>query len=472
VAAGARAGTDVKALIRDVNRSSGIRTLVVDDDATGSQTVYGVDAVTSLESVEIEAALGSVGACCFVLTNSRSLPAPDAAVSNRRAGGIAAAAARSVGAPVSVVSRSDSTLRGHLFPEVLALDESRRAATGRGYDCILMAPAFIEAGRVTKADTHLVRTAHGLTPVSETEFARDPSFAYTTSDLREFVAEKSAGSVDAASVGSIGLDDIRLGGPERVSELLKASVQGRFVVVNGTEATDYDVVALAARRLEAEGQAILYRTAPSFVSSLIGLEPRAPVSSADLDRFARGPGLVVVGSHVGLTNRQLARLAGRPGLTEVVLNVDIVVDSRDREGHLRRVATEVCRALDGGGHVCLVTSRRRRTEEGAEANFAVSRSISAALSGVVASARSRAAWVVAKGGITSHDVALHGLGIRRARVMGQFLPGQISVLEPMSAPAEVLEKPYVVFPGNVGRESTLREIVDVLSGARDRCGDG
>jgi uncharacterized protein YgbK (DUF1537 family) len=75
------------------------------------------------------------------------------------------------------------------------------------------------------------------------------------------------------------------------------------------------------------------------------------------------------------------------------------------------------------------------------------------------------AWVVAKGGITSHEVAEKGLGIRRARVEGQFWPGQVSLFSAQEAPAEVMGAPYVVFPGNVGGEEALADVVDVLAAA-------
>jgi uncharacterized protein YgbK (DUF1537 family) len=77
----------------------------------------------------------------------------------------------------------------------------------------------------------------------------------------------------------------------------------------------------------------------------------------------------------------------------------------------------------------------------------------------------RPAWVVAKGGITSHDVAVHGLGIQRAQVIGQMLPGLVSVLLPEVAAPEAVGVPYVVFAGNVGDDSTLAHVITVLRAA-------
>jgi uncharacterized protein YgbK (DUF1537 family) len=61
-------------------------------------------------------------------------------------------------------------------------------------------------------------------------------------------------------------------------------------------------------------------------------------------------------------------------------------------------------------------------------------------------------------------VAVRGLGIRRAKVLGQLLPGMVSVFRPIDAAPEVVGTPYVVFAGNVGDEATLASVVDLFRG--------
>ncbi|MFY9890712.1 MAG: nucleotide-binding domain containing protein, partial [Streptosporangiaceae bacterium] len=78
---------------------------------------------------------------------------------------------------------------------------------------------------------------------------------------------------------------------------------------------------------------------------------------------------------------------------------------------------------------------------------------------------SRPAWILAKGGVTSHDVAVHGLGIRRAEVAGQLFPGLISVFRPVDAAPEAVGVPYVVFAGNVGDDGTLADVVAIMNDA-------
>ncbi|HWD48009.1 MAG TPA: four-carbon acid sugar kinase family protein [Actinomycetota bacterium] len=458
----ARVQPDARGRIRRALADTGRRIAVLDDDPTGSQTVHSVDVVTVFEPDELAAGLAEAGSTCFLLTNTRSLPEADAVALNTRIGRLLFDLAARLEAPVDVVSRSDSTLRGHVISEVRALDAARRQATGRGFDGVLLAPAYFEAGRFTVGDTHWARVGADVLPVSETEFARDATFGYATSDLRDFVAEKSGGAIRPGEVASIGLDDIRLGGPARVAEVLAGVTGGRFVVVNASEYADLDVVVGGLLDAEAAGRSFLCRTGPSFVQALAGLDPRDPLEASDLwaDGRPRGHGLVVVGSHVGLTSRQVAVARDRGGLATVELDVTAVADPARRDGHVAEATRRVVAALEGSDAL-LVTSRALRRGRDAAESLEISREVAVAVTEVVRGALpARPAWVLAKGGITSHDVAVRGLDIRRATVLGQLFPGLVSVFRPLDAAPEAVGIPYVVFAGNVGDETTLASVID------------
>ena len=440
---------------------------VLDDDPTGSQAVHDVQVVTVLEESAYEAALGGAAGACFVLTNTRSLDEPAAVELNTLAArGLMAVAGRRR-APIDLISRSDSTLRGHVIAEVAALQAVRRAVLGSGFDGVLLVPAFLEAGRLTAADIHWARIGPDLVAVGETEFARDPTFGYTASDLRDFVTEKSGGAIERDDVRSISLADIRLGGPSRVRELLADLQDGTWVVVNATEYSDLDTVACGVLSAERAGKSFLFRTGPSFVRALSGLGPRAPLRGKELwPSGRRGEhGLIVVGSHVSNTNRQVAALRARGGTTDIELDVPAIVSgAADVAAATARQVADALRRSD----VLLYTSRTiAQGSDGAD-SLTIARAVSAALSRTVRQAlAAKPAWVIAKGGITSHDVALHGLGIRRAEVAGQLFPGVISVLRPIDAAPEAIGVPYVVFAGNVGDEGTLGQVVAILNGEQE-----
>lgn len=440
------------------------RLLVLDDDPTGSQCVAGVDIALDTDPAVAAAVLEAPGSTCFVLTNTRALEEPQAVALNRRvlSGVLADPVARQ---GLHVVSRSDSTLRGHVIAEPVALCEEL-AAHGIAVDAILLVPAMLEAGRFTEGDVHYAVVGGEARRVEETDFARDATFGYHRSDLREFLEERSGGAVRASDVLSLSLEDIRAGGVPRVREVLAGARERRWVVVNATEYADMETVAQAVAELEAEGRTFLTRCGPSFVRPLAG-QRGARVVGPDSITVPAGRldhGLVVVGSHVGLTTTQLRAVQARGTLVEHELHVPSVLDER-REAHLEQLAAAVRDTL-GHADCVLYTSRDLvRTDDPAE-SLAIARSVSDAVVEVVQRVRgAKPAWVVAKGGITSHEVAAGGLGIRRAQVEGQFWPGQVSLFSAQEAPEEVLGMPYVVFPGNVGGEQALADVVDTLTAA-------
>jgi len=450
--------------IRAARVAEGRRTAVLDDDPTGSQSVHDVTVVAALSELDYHDVLSEPGATCFILTNTRSMAEPDAVALNREVATQLFQLERETGAPVDVVSRGDSTLRGHVIAEVQAIDSARREVLGVGYDGVLIVPAYFEAGRFTVDDIHFAIIGGVPVPVGESEFARDATFGYAASNLREFVAEKSGGAISPDQVLSISLDVIREGGPERVAEVLMRARDLTAVVVNAEGYDDLEVVVLALQRVEAEGRRFLFRSGPSFVRALIGLGERPPLTAAELWGAGTSAtrGLVVVGSHVGQTARQLARAMERFELNHIELSVPELLANPDG-GYVGDLAERVRAAL-ANGDVMFTTSRTLMRSDDPVRSLEIASTVSTAVTEVVrAAVVAGPSWVLAKGGITSHDVAVRGLGIRRATVLGQFFSGMVSALRidcAIDPRAQGIR--YVVFAGNVGDDDALAEVIDLL----------
>jgi uncharacterized protein YgbK (DUF1537 family) len=460
-------GAALRAAIRGLRAADGVLTGVVDDDPTGSQAMHDVQVVLTASQSACDAALAGPAGTCFVLTNSRSMDSSSAAAATAQAARALIAAARSRGRRIQLVSRSDSTLRGHVMAEIAALQSVRAEVSGTGFDGVLLVPAFLEAGRLTAADIHWARSPAGLVPVGTTEFARDAAFGYTSSDLKNFLAEKTGGQIAPPDVLSVSITDIRAGGPARVRELLAGLRAGMWAVVNATEYSDLETVACGVLQAERAGQRLAFRTGPSFVRALTGTEPAEPLRGERLWAGGRraGHGLIVVGSHVGQTSRQLAVLLDRSDITGIELSVPAVVGGS--QDAVAATARQVSGALRGS-HVVLYTSRTVAAADDVTDGLRIARMVSAAVARTVRLALPAGpAWILAKGGITSHDVAVHGLGMLRAEVAGQLLPGVISVFRPVDAAPEAVGLPYVVFAGNVGDDQTLAQVVGILDGSRD-----
>ncbi|HEV7623954.1 MAG TPA: four-carbon acid sugar kinase family protein, partial [Amnibacterium sp.] len=366
-----------------------------------------------------------------------------------------------LGVEIAFASRSDSTLRGHFPLETDVLAEVAREH-GRPVDAVLLVPAYVDAGRVTVGGVHWVVDGGAWTPVGDSEFARDATFGFRSSRLADWVAEKSGGPVPVTEVP---LAALRSGDGSLSAALHLPSAS----VVVPDAVTDDDLRAVAVAELDAEhaGRRLLLRTGPSYVRARLGQAAAPPIGDDRLAALVRGgsAGLVVVGSHVGRTTRQLERLRAAVPATEVLLDVRAVL--ADPVGVGEDVRDRVLAAEDGD-LVVLSTSRARIAGTDEADSLAVARRVSAAVSEVVAEVvrRRPPAFVVAKGGITSSDTATDALGIRRAWARGTLLPGIVSLWEPVDGPATGL--PYVVFAGNVGDDDALATVVARLVAASRR----
>ncbi|WP_430297263.1 four-carbon acid sugar kinase family protein [Sinomonas sp. B1-1] len=480
--------------VADAVERSGRVLVVLDDDPTGTQSVADLPVLTRWDVEDFRWAFGSrIGgarpAAVYVLTNTRSLDPAEAAERNREVVAAATEAARESGTALAFVSRSDSTLRGHFPLETDVLAESIAAHGGAPVDGVVMVPAFPDAGRLTIGGEHFMRTtaatpaagdgtdgaAHpALTPVSETEFAKDATFGFSTSYLPAYVEEKSGGRVRSDDVIVLDLGTIRAGAGA-IADAIAPAIGSTPIVADIAGENDFRALALGLEEAERRGKALLYRVGPPFVRGRIGQEIREPLTAEEVygasaaaetggarEDLATG-GLIVVGSHVGLTTRQLERLTAQHASARTIeIDVNQLLDPERAAAHIEATVAAVVRAL-AEGDVIVHTSRTLVKTDDPARSLEIARTVSAAVVSVVNTVLKTTPprFVIAKGGITSSDVAAHGLEIRRAIVRGPMLPGIVSLWEPVAGPARGI--PYVVFAGNVGDDESLAKVTKTLS---------
>lgn len=451
------------AVVADRMRASERLVVVLDDDPTGTQTVAGVPVLTAWSVDDLRWAMRQGVHAFFILTNTRSLDPGRAAARNQAIAAALVTAAHAEKRAFALVSRGDSTLRGHFPLETDVLAETLLTHGEPPVDGVVLCPAYFDAGRLTVGDVHWVRSGGGMVPVGASEFARDAAFGYRSSHLASFVEEKSRGRWRRSDVLSIGLDDIRIGGEGRVTELLDSLRDGRPAIVNATCDDDLRVVALGALAAEERGRRLMFRAGPSFVRARVGQAAAPPLTAADLFPAAAPPshGLIVVGSHVSLTTRQLAALRRMGGTVEITLDAAELLTNDRRDAHIVAVADAAIRNLDSAD-VVITTSRNVIAGTDPATSLAIARRISAGLVEVVRGVtRARTPrFIVSKGGITSSDVATDALGIRRGWIRGTLLPGIVSAWSAVEGAAAGI--PYIVFAGNVGTDDSLARVVRLL----------
>jgi uncharacterized protein YgbK (DUF1537 family) len=448
---------DLLPVIVRENSAGSVKVVVLDDDPTGTQTVRDIPVLTTWSEPALRRELQGEYPGFFLLTNSRSLTGGAAADLAREIGSNLRAAAAVVGVSPVVISRSDSTLRGHFPGEVDAL----AASLGQEDAPRLLIPFFLEGGRFTIDNVHYVQDGDRLIPAAQTPFAGDAVFGFHSSEMRQWVEEKTAGRVRAEEVKVISLSDLRRGGPKRVAALLGELPSRAICVVNAASYRDLQVLVAALLPLEKAGRRFVYRTAASFVRTRLGQGHRFPLLPPDkLTVGTPNGGLFIVGSYVAKTGRQLENLCCLPGIEAIEIGVENLLANGDRPGEIDSAARRLNGALRQGRDCVLYTSRRLVTGEDAAANLAIGGLVSDSLVTIVRSLTAQPRYLVAKGGITSSDIATRGLGVLRALVLGQALPG-VPVWQ-LGPETRYSGMPYIVFPGNVGADDALAELRNML----------
>lgn len=413
-----------------------MKTIILDDDPTGTQSASGVDVLLEWDADLLESTLRSADAV-YLLTNTRAVSEAAAVALLERTRMDAEEAGRRLGERIHVVLRGDSTLRGHVFAETAVFTGERSV--------IVFVPAFPEGGRTTIDGLHLVRIGEETLPAHETEYAADPVFPFTSGFLPDYVREQSG-----RDSLRFGLDGLR-SGAESFRTALREATPGTVLLPDAETGDDVRRIAAAITAAWSDGADVVVRSASPLAAAIAGVESdgllETPLLNTPVDT------LLVCGSHTDGATRQLAPVAEAFGAAVLVSTDDALEDA---DGTGLRVADSARERIAELGFASISSERVR---DAAHNTLEHGERVMVALTTATAALRESVEVVVSKGGITSAEVARLGLGARRARVLGQVLPG-VSVWSLVTP--EGAEKLYVVVPGNVGDPSTLMDVLAAL----------
>jgi uncharacterized protein YgbK (DUF1537 family) len=431
--------------------------IVLDDDPTGSQTVHSCLLLMQWDVETLRLGLADEAPIFFVLTNTRALtPEKATAVTREVCRNLKAAIAAENVQEFLMVSRSDSTLRGHYPIETDVIAEELGP-----FDAHFLIPAFFEGGRTTRDSVHYLKVNGSDTPVHETEFARDSVFGYHHSYLPDYVAEKTDGRIAATAVDRFLLADIRAGVLDRLLHLH----DNQCGVVDAETQADLNHFATDVLAAASQGKRFLFRSAASLLTALAALPPQ-PIAPEAMAKYVRNgkPGAVIVGSHVKKTTEQLEQLLQQPRITGVEIAVARLLDKSGdpRTALLTETVEKVSEAHANGKTSVVYTSRQELTFDDVQTRLDFGEAVSALLMDIIRHLPSDIGFLISKGGITSNDTLSTGLALRTARLLGQVLAGVSMVHTPANHP-QFPDLPVVLFPGNVGDANALATVYQRLS---------
>ena len=455
--------TEVDKLLSEEIRLNDKKIVVLDDDPTGVQTVHDISVYTDWDLESMKAGFMEENNLFYVLTNSRGFTAEETTKAHKEIGEVVHKASEETGRDYIFISRSDSTLRGHYPLETMILKDAYESNTGRKIDGEILCPFFKEGGRFTIDNIHYVKYGDELVPACETEFAKDKTFGYSALTMPEYVEEKTGGRYKAEDVTCISLEDIHNCDYDKIQEQLMAVKDFNKIIVNAVDYADIKVFCVALFRAMRAGKSFMFRTAAAIVKVMGGVSDQPLLTREKMVvKETDNGGIIVVGSHTEKTTKQLECLKSMDNILFVELNAGLVTDPEAFAEEVDRCLSVEEKAIREGKTVCCYTTRKLITADTGdkEDELRLSVRISEAVQSLVGRLSVTPSFVVAKGGITSSDVGTKALKVKKARVLGQIMPG-IPVWQTGSESRFPLT-PYVIFPGNVGDVETLRDAVQVL----------
>lgn len=456
--------TKLDELLKKEIENNDTKFVVLDDDPTGVQTVHDISVYTDWIVESMKKGFMDDNKVFYILTNSRGMTEAETTKIHHEIIDAVAQAAAETGKNYQFISRSDSTLRGHYPLETELLKEGVERS-GKTVDGEVLFPFFKEGGRFTIDNTHYVKYGDELVPAAQTEFAKDKTFGYTHSSIPEYVEEKTKGAYKAENVTCIALEDLRALNIDKITEQLTNVKDFNKVCVNAIDYCDVKAFCIALYRAMAAGKSFMFRTAAGFVKVVGGVTDIPLLTRKEMVvKETDNGGIVVVGSHTAKTTAQLEELLKLDNVVPVEFKSSLVLDGDEAfYNEVKRCVAEEEKIIASGKTAVCFTERKLLTVENDTKESALIRSvkISDGVQRLVGDLSITPAFVIAKGGITSSDVGTKALKVKCANVMGQIKPG-IPVWQTGSE-SRFPQTPYVIFPGNVGEVTTLREAVEVLN---------
>ena len=446
-----------------------MKIIIIDDDPTGSQTVNGCNLMLKWDYKTLLKGLKGSSNLLFILANTRSLSEKDVKIRLREiCSSLDEVMNNSLFAEEEfvVISRGDSTLRGHNFIEPLIINQLLGP-----FDATFYIPAFIEGNRTTLEGNHYVDNV----PIHKTIFSKDKIFGFNTCNIKELIYEQSNGQLNFNHIDNIFIKDFALtesNEPKKLSTYLEKLKNNKIVIVDIIDYSQLDNFSRIIKTL-IHKKKFLFRSAASFISSLSNVKETQTdhIYFSQLRRKNKNEqimkGLIVVGSYVELTTLQLNKILEISLCKPIKINVLNLYEFFKLENNLNQINSlkklilnSIRQNLSQDSIPVLYTSREIVSPKDKNDLIKFQNFLSTFIAEIVSAIKNEIGYLISKGGITTNTIISKGLEADSVYLEGQILPG-ISLVT-----FDLLEQkgklPIVTFPGNIGNNMSLVKTLEIL----------
>jgi len=446
-----------------------MKIIIIDDDPTGSQTVSGCNLILKWDYATLLKGLKGSSNLLFILANTRSLTEKDVEI---RLKDICSSLNEIMNNPLFaeeefvLISRGDSTLRGHNFIEPFIINQLLGP-----FDATFYIPAFIEGNRTTINGNHFVDNI----PIQETIFSKDKIFGFNTSNLKELLYEQSNHQLDSNHIENIFIKDfegLESNKPNKLYLYIEKLKNNKKVIVDIMDYSQLDKFSRIIKSL-LNKKKFLFRSAASFISSLSNVKntQKDHIYFSQLRRKNENdhimPGLIVVGSYVELTTLQLNEVL-KIGLCQPIkINVLKLYKFFKLEDNLKQINSlkkfllfSIKENLSKDSIPVLYTSRETPSPIDKDDLIQFQHFLSGFIAEIVSDLKNKIGYLISKGGITTNTIISEGLKADSVYLEGQLLPGISLVTFDLLKQKGKL--PIVTFPGNIGNNMSLVKTIEIL----------
>jgi len=446
-----------------------MKIIIIDDDPTGSQTVNGCNLIFRWDYETLLKGLKGSSNLLFILANTRSLPEKDVKIRLEEiCFSLKEIMNNSLFAEEEfvVISRGDSTLRGHNFIEPFIINELLGP-----FDATFYIPAFIEGKRTTLNGNHFVDNI----PIHKTIFSKDKIFGFNTSNVKELIYEQSNHKLDFNHIENINIKDfdvLETNHPNTLYMYIENLKNNKKVIVDIMDYYQLDKFSEIVKSL-LKKKKFLFRSAASFISSLSNIKQnqKNQVYFSQLRRKDNHDktmkGLIVVGSYIELTTLQLNKVLEISLCKPIEINVLKLYAFYKLEDNLKQINSlkkylinSIRQNLSQDFIPVLYTSREIITPRDNNDLIQFQLFLSAFISEIVSAIKNEIGYLISKGGITTNTIISDGLGADSVYLEGQILPG-ISLVT-FNLFKQKGKLPIVTFPGNIGNDMSLVKVLEIL----------
>tara|TARA_B100000212_G_scaffold112173_1_gene83550 strand:+ start:119 stop:1474 length:1356 start_codon:yes stop_codon:yes gene_type:complete len=446
-----------------------MKIIIIDDDPTGSQTVHNCNLILKWDYQTLLKGLKGSSNLLFILANTRSLSEKDVKIRLKEiCSSLIAIMNNSLFAEEQfiIISRGDSTLRGHNFLEPFMINEFLGP-----FDATFYIPAFLEGNRTTLNGNHFVDNI----PIHKTIFAEDNIFGFNTSNVKELIYEQSKRQLNINHIENIFIkdfDELEVNQSNKFYKYIEKLTNNKKVILDITDYSQLDKFSQIIKSL-AKKKKFLFRSAASFISSLSNNKYNQKDHSYfsqlrrknDNDQIMKG--LIVIGSHVELTTLQLNKILEISLCKPIEINVMKLYkyfkleDNFNQINSLKKLILNSIKInLSQDAIPVVFTSREIVTPEDNNDLIQFQHFLSAFIAEIVSDMKNEIGYLISKGGLTTNTIISEGLKADSVYLEGQILPG-ISLVT-FNLLKQKGKLPIVTFPGNIGNIMSLVKTLEIL----------